>query len=322
MMCEKLLGKAFEIKSIIKKMPQIAESNSSVLIHGETGVGKELIADIIHAMSKRKKKPFVKVSLSEISPTLFESELFGHKKGAFTDAVADKKGLFDAAQHGTIFLDEIDDFPLELQSKILRVLEAKTKRRVGEENSTTVDVRIIAATKNNLRLLIAENKFREDLFHRLNTIPIVIPPLRERQEDIPLLVNHFLQMFSPDNGLRFSDDAMNALLNYRWPGNVRELMHVIERLSVLNEGEIKREDLPDEIKNYDLKKDIVKSCTQCFNDDDLKLDDVMKCVEKNIIQSVMKTTNGSLTKSAQKLGIPLSTLHDKMKKHDTSDLEK
>ena len=315
MLNNQFVGDAVEIKSMLFGLPKIALSDAAVLIQGETGVGKELIADMIHGMSFRKGKPFVKMNLSEIPPTLFESELFGHKKGAFTDAVTDKKGLFETAQCGTVFLDEIDDFPMFLQSKILRVLEAKTIRRVGAENVTAVDVRVIASTKNNLRILIDEHKFREDLFHRINTISIVIPSLRERKEDIPLLIDHFVHLYRPDNGLIFTDEAKKAFLNYKWSGNVRELQHVVERLSVLMEGEIKLTDLPAEIKNYNLGTDFARTCALCFHRDLLKLEDIMKCVEQNIILDVMKSMNGSLTKSAHRLGIGVSTLHDKLKKY-------
>lgn len=316
MIRQKFAGNTLIVKSILHEIPKIAVSNSAVLIQGETGVGKELIADIIHSVSARKDKPFIKVNLSEYSPALFESELFGHVKGAFTGAIANKKGLFEEADTGTIFLDEIDDFPIHLQTKILRVLESNEIKRVGETKPIKIDVRIITATKNNLRKLIEQKIFREDLYHRLNTIQIVIPPLRERQEDILLLVSHFLQAGNGIHKIQITEEAMTLLLNYRWGGNVRELKHAIEGLTVLKEGEIKPEDLPDEIKYYNSTDDLVRTCTQCFHDNNMQLEETMLCVEKKIIRDTINKMDGSSAKIAERLGIGNSTLHDKMKKHN------
>ena len=232
-----------ESRSIQEKMEiarRAAATDSSVLLLGESGVGKELFAEQIHLNSPRRPRPFIRVNCAAIPEPLLESELFGHVKGAFTDAIADRRGRFELADGGTIFLDEVADMPLSLQAKLLRVIQNRTFERVGSSESMEVDVRIIAATNRNLETLVAENRFRADLFYRLNVLPIHIPPLRERKEDIPLLAEFFLRKHSRETKKQiqgFSDAAMEELLSYSWPGNVRELENSIERAVVFSRDE-------------------------------------------------------------------------------------
>ena len=228
----KIIGKSEEISYTIHKAHQVAKFNSSVLIEGETGVGKELFAQTIHENSQRKNKPFVKVNCAALPKELIESELFGHEKGAFTGATSGKKGRFELAEGGTIFLDEIGEMPLELQPKLLRVLQTGEFERLGSEESKTVDVRVISATNRDLYEEIEKGNFREDLFYRLNVYPLTVPPLRDRKQDIPLLAEYIINNISTDNGIKapeFSAKAIDLLKNYDWPGNIRELINVIER---------------------------------------------------------------------------------------------
>ena len=230
-----LIGESRVIKEKLEIAGKAAETSSSVLLLGESGVGKELFAEQIHLKSPRRNKPFIRVNCAAIPETLLESELFGHVKGAFTDASSDRRGRFELADGGTIFLDEIADMALGLQAKVLRVIQGKTFERVGSSESTQVDVRIIAATNRNLEREVAEGRFRADLFYRLNVLPIHIPPLRERREDIPLLADFFLRAHSRETKKQitgFTDEAMEQLLSYSWPGNVRELENAIERAVV------------------------------------------------------------------------------------------
>src|SRR4051812_10264494 len=236
---ENIVGKSEPMLKIFDLVAQVAPSRSTILIQGESGTGKELIAKALHASSPRKDGPFVPVNTGSMPTELLESTLFGHVKGAFTSAVASKKGLFEVANKGTLFLDEIGTMGLETQAKILRVLQDRRFMHLGGVQEVQVDVRIVAATNVDLKQLVKEGKFREDLFYRLNVISVNLPPLRNRMEDVPLLVSHFLIRFSEENGLPtryFTADAMRPMLNYAWPGNVRELENVIERAVVLSSG--------------------------------------------------------------------------------------
>src|SRR5213082_542360 len=236
---ENIVGKSEPMLKIFDLVGQVANSRSTVLLQGESGTGKEVIAKSIHLNSARHDKPFVPVNTGSMPHDLLESTLFGHVKGAFTSAIASKKGLFEVADKGTLFLDEIATMGLETQAKILRVLQDRRFMHLGGVQEVQVDVRIIAATNVDLKQLVKEGKFREDLFYRLNVISVNLPPLRTRMEDVPLLVNHFLARFSDENGLptrHFTADAMRPLLSYAWPGNVRELENVIERAVVLSSG--------------------------------------------------------------------------------------
>jgi len=254
-----IIYKSKKMDEVLKMAIQVAKSDATVLIRGESGVGKELVAEIIHSSSQRKDKPFIKINCAAIPENLLESELFGYKKGAFTGAIIDKKGKFEEAEGGTIFLDEIGDMPLSLQAKLLRVLQSKEIEPIGGKPKK-VDVRIIAATNKNLEEMVKKGSFREDLFYRLNVVPIVIPPLRERKEDIKPLVEYFLEKFNKKYGknISISKGAMRMLEIYHWPGNVRELENLIERL-VLTSSDlvITPDDIPDHIKDY-IKEEIEK----------------------------------------------------------------
>lgn len=303
------------MKAIIEKIRHMAESNSSVLLIGETGTGKEIFAEYIHHTSNRSQSPFVKISLSAMPSDLMASELFGHEQGSFTSAIRLKKGLFEVADRGSIFLDDIDDTPPEIQAKLLRVLESREIMRVGGTKAIDVDIRLISSSKVDLRELIQKQDFREDLYYRINVVPIEIPPLRERKDDIPLLINHFLKLFSPQRRLEPSPEALVALINYNWPGNVRELRNIIQRVSLFCGNIIKREDLPDELSRGSAVDKIVKACKSCFIKGEYDLNEIVNCVESNLIKNALKDSGGKQTEAAEKLGLSLSTFRDRMHKH-------
>jgi DNA-binding NtrC family response regulator len=247
-----IVGQTDAMRQVLERVVQIAPVASTVLVTGESGTGKELVARGIHALSPRRHKPFIAVNVAALSETLLESELFGHEKGAFTGAIDSRRGLFELAHHGTIFLDEIGEMPLTTQTKLLRVLEQREFHRVGGEVSIRVDVRIVAATNQELRQLIAIGEFRRDLYFRLNVLSIELPPLRERRADIPLLVESFVREVSDRNELEFpgiSPEAMELLIDYTWPGNIRELRNLVESMVVLAPGRVIRpEDIPDDVR--------------------------------------------------------------------------
>ena len=307
------------MRSIILRVDTISASNSSVLLIGETGVGKELMAEYIHRTSSRADKPFVKVGLSALPHDLLESELFGHEKGAYTSASTDKKGLFELANTGTIFLDDIDDFPLQLQSKLLRVLESHELMHVGGTIATPIDVRLITASKVDLRELVNRNLFRADLFYRINVVPIVIPPLRDRPEDVPLLVEYFFAKFAPDKTIALRDDALRALAQYSWPGNVRELRNVVQRISLFVNGEMKLADLPPEIREEDPVDLLIKACSRCLVDDNMTFDQIVACLESNLLRKALEHSGGNKSRAAKALKLNLSTLRDKLKKYRLDD---
>lgn len=236
---DNIVGQSDRMQEVFEAVQRVAPSKANVILRGESGTGKELIAKAIYYMSPRSKGPFIKFNCASIPEGLLESELFGHEKGAFTGAISSRSGKFELAHKGTIFLDEIGDLPLTLQPKILRVLQEREFERVGSEKTIKVDVRIIAATSRNLESLVSHAKFREDLYYRLNVIPVLLPPLRERQEDIPVLIDYFLKRFNKDNkrGVTLDESAMRVFLDYDWPGNVRELENTIERLVVMSDSE-------------------------------------------------------------------------------------
>jgi Nif-specific regulatory protein len=253
---ENIIGQSDSMQEVFEAIHKVAPSRANVLLRGESGTGKELVSKAIHFMSSRAKEPFIKFNCASIPEGLLESELFGHERGAFTGAMSMRKGRFELADKGTIFLDEIGDLPLTLQPKILRVLQEKEFERVGGEKTIKVSVRLIAATSRNLEELVSAGKFREDLYYRLNVVPIYLPPLRERQVDIPVLVEFFLKKYNEDNGKSAKMEAgvLGALLNYDWPGNVRELENTIERLVVMSAGVmIGLNDLPLSIRDRSLK---------------------------------------------------------------------
>jgi DNA-binding NtrC family response regulator len=309
---ENIIGKSEPMLRIFDLVSQVATSRSTVLIQGESGTGKELIAKAIHANSPRKNNPFVPVNTGSMPTDLLESTLFGHVKGAFTSAIASKKGLFEVADCGTIFLDEIGTMSLETQSKILRVLQDRKFMHLGGVHEIQVDVRVIAATNVDLKVLVREGKFREDLFYRLNVITIDLPPLRGRAVDIPLLVNHFLVKFSTENGKpqrQISPEALRPLMDYGWPGNVRELENVIERAVVLSNGPvIGIELLPDHIVGRG-------SAGKMFEHrPDASLFEIVEDCERRLIVDMLEKCNWNQTEAADRFHIPLSTLNQKIKR--------
>ncbi|HTX17520.1 MAG TPA: sigma-54 dependent transcriptional regulator [Bacteroidota bacterium] len=303
-------------RQIISRIDTIASSDSSVLLIGETGVGKELFAEYVHRTSKRNGQPLVKVGLSALPPELLESELFGHEEGAYTSASHAKKGLFELANKGSIYLDDIEDVPTQVQTKLLRVLEAREVMRVGGTESIPVDVRLITSTKVELKEHVQRGLFRADLFYRINVVPIVIPPLRHRREDIPPLVEHFLARFSPHAKITVSKEAIDALLNYSWPGNVRELRNTVQRVALFTKGEIGRADLPADITGENPVEQLLKSCAQCFTGDGMGLEGLVNCLEKNLIRHALQESNGNYAQAAKILKLSPSTLRDKLRKYD------
>jgi DNA-binding NtrC family response regulator len=304
---KQIIGKSEVILRSVEYAKKVAKSDTTVLLTGESGTGKEVFAAAIHHSGNRAKFPFVALNCSAFSKDLLESELFGHKAGAFTGAMKEHKGLLEAANYGTVFLDEIGEMPLSLQAKILRVLETGEFFKVGEAKPTKVNVRIISATNRDLKHEIAEKNFREDLYYRLAVFEIHLPALRERQKDIVLLAEHFVKNFAQKHGfsfLKISDEALNFLLKYDWKGNIRELKNVLERAVVLSENNIiLAEDLPFEIQNYS---------SESFRHSAFDL----AAVEKMHIQKVIRHTKGNKTRAAELLGIGLTTLYRKIAEYE------
>ena len=309
---ENIVGKSEAMLGIFDLVAQVAPSRSTVLIQGESGTGKELIAKALHANSPRRDKPFVPVNTGAMPSDLLESTLFGHTKGAFTSAIATKKGLFEVANGGTLFLDEIATMGMDTQAKILRVLQDRRFMQLGGISEIQVDVRIIAATNVDLRQAVREGKFREDLFYRLNVITIDLPPLRSRREDIPLLAAHFLKRYSDENGLllrSLSPDAIRALVDYDWPGNVRELENVIERGVVLSSGQTINSDLlPGHLTGRSYSSSLLE------HNPNASLFDIIEDIERRIIVDKLEHSNWNQTEAAEQFRIPLSTLNQKIKR--------
>jgi len=304
---ESILGKSPAMVSLFDLVKLVASSSANVLINGESGCGKELIARALHYSGPRKSKPFIAINCTAIPENLLESELFGHLKGAFTGAVSDKKGLFEEADKGTLFLDEIGDLDLALQAKLLRVIQDRLIRPVGSAEQKMIDVRIIAATHRDLRFMVKNGKFREDLFYRLNVVPIQVPALRERMEDIPLLVSHFIEKFSIQNSSLvkgITPEAMNSLMNHSWPGNVRELENVIERAMILSRGEYIEKNLI-----FDSASELAKNHLHDLHVDRPKLETLEERYIKMILQEVL----GNKDEAAKILGISRRTLYRKEK---------
>ena len=303
------------MREIIELVKKLSESDSSVLLIGETGVGKEIFAEYIHRISVRSQNSFLRIGLSAMPSDLMGSELFGHEQGSFTSAHRLKKGLFEVAHQGTVFLDDIDDVPMDIQAKLLRVLEAREIMRVGGTAPIPVDIRLISASKVDLKEMIRKNLFREDLYYRINVVPIHIPSLRERRDDIPLLIEHFLKMFSPDRNIEVSPEALIALINYHWPGNVRELRNVIQRVSLFCDDKILLKDLPPELNKESPVVQIVKACNLCFLNEKYQFNQIVHCVESNLIKEALSKSNGNQSDAAKSLGLSLSTFRDKMQKY-------
>ncbi|MFQ5753502.1 MAG: sigma-54-dependent transcriptional regulator [bacterium] len=307
----KIIGKSNMMQQVYRQLEIVAPNQTTVLIEGETGTGKELVANAIHYNSPRKDGPFIKVSCAMLSKEILESELFGHERGAFTGAVRQKKGRFELAHGGSLFLDEVDDIPVELQVKLLRVLEEKTFERVGGTETLSVDVRVMAATKKHLRELVTRGQFREDLFYRLNIFPIKLPPLRERKEDIQILFEHFMREFSSNDLPEIAPTVMPYLMDYSWPGNVRELKNVVERLILSYQCDpIVPKCLPVEIRSP--APDHTMSGQL---DGRIAFDETVARFEKNLINEALDKTEGNKARAAKLLKLPSSTLKSKMKKY-------
>jgi DNA-binding NtrC family response regulator len=308
---ENLIGESQAMLQVFETVRQVAASRTTVLITGETGTGKELIAQAIHNLSPRKNGPFVAVHAAALPSTLLESELFGHEKGAFTGAVERRTGRFEMADGGTLFFDEVSELEAALQVKLLRVLEERAFERVGASKTIEVDVRLLAATNRDLKKLVSEKKFRDDLFYRLSVVTVNLPPLRERRDDILLLVKAFLDEFNRENGKSVRDispDAMNVLLAYDWPGNVRELRNAVEQMVVLARSErLTLRDVPAAVRGgADLTKiSVVRPGTTMTVEE----------AEKQLIIQALKETDGNRTRAAQKIGISRRTLHRKLKQY-------
>ncbi len=306
---DKIIGRSQAMMKVFRKIKQVAPSKATVLIQGESGTGKELIASAIHYNSPRKNKPFIKINCGALSPTLLESELFGHEKGAFTDAYKQKEGRFELANEGTIFLDEVSETTREFQVKLLRVLQEQEFERVGGTRTIKVDIRIITATNRNLEECVKEGRFREDLFYRLDVIQINVVPLRERTEDIPLLVNAILKEFCQEYGkemLEVSPKVMSIFQQYHWPGNVRQLRNVIEGLVVMaTSREIMPKSLPEEIRREVDRGRFLK----------IKTGSTLKDAERELIKATLLDVNGNKAKAARMLGLGRKTLYRKLKEY-------
>lgn len=318
---ELLFGDSVLMRDVRDLVLRVAPSDASVLIIGETGTGKELVALGIHNCSSRSNGPFVPVNCGAIPAELLESELFGHEKGAFTGAIASRKGRFELAKGGTLFLDEIGDMPLDMQVKLLRVLQEKTFERVGSASSLQSDVRIIAATHQDLDDLVANNRFRQDLYYRLDVFPIEMPPLRDRTDDIPLLISKMLLPFDQTEKFSFTDKAMAALQDYEWPGNVRELINLVERLSILLPGQqVDRRQLPNKYRGEEAEYPVPIQSTmvngQLIPDRGLNLREYLTSIEIQLILEALGRTNGVVTKAAALLQLQRTTLVEKMRKLD------
>jgi DNA-binding NtrC family response regulator len=300
-----IVGESRAIKQVVAETLKVARTHASVLIVGESGTGKELIASTIHAQSERREGPLVKVNCSAIPETLLESELFGYEKGAFTGATTNKKGLFEVAHRGTIFLDEVADLSLPAQAKILRVLQSGEIQKVGAQQTVKVDVRVLSGTHKDLKEAVAEGAFREDLYYRLNVVPIRVPSLRERAEDIPLLVSFFARLICERNHLplkELEEDVVWELQRYQWPGNIRELQNVLERMLIMSGEQVSVRDLPEELLQDDPGERGKVSALKEFRD----------TAERGFVIDALRRNNGNVSQSALELGVRRTYLHRRM----------
>jgi len=311
---ENIVGSSPKMQAVFDTVRQVAGSRATVLIQGESGTGKELVARAIHQLSSRKNASFVPVHCAALSSTLLESELFGHEKGAFTGAAERRKGRFELADGGSLFLDEIGEIDASVQVKILRALEERTFERVGGQETVEVDTRLIAATNRDLKKMVADGDFREDLYYRLYVVAITLPPLRERVGDIPILLKHFMDEFNAENGRDiegFTPEARDLLAAYEWPGNVRELRNVVEQVVVLSRGKrIGARDLPAHIRETDIEEGSLFIGTGTLEE-----------MEKQAIQQALKASGGNRTRAAEQLGISRRTLHRKIAEYGFEELK-
>jgi transcriptional regulator with PAS, ATPase and Fis domain len=305
---ENIIGNSPAMRAVFEKIRLVADTRSTVLIVGESGTGKELVARAIHQQSSRCRRAFVPVNCAAIPETLVESELFGYEKGAFTGAAARKQGLFQTAEGGTLFIDEIGELPMGLQAKLLRALENRKVMPVGSTQEVDVDVRLVAATNRNLHEQVEKKQFREDLYYRLKVVELQLPPLRDRPEDIPLLIRHFIDQIAEENGRpmrEMTPKALEALQAYDWPGNVRELRNLLESIIVLSVKEqIELADLPEQISKVKSARAVIQSGM------------TMAAIEKEAIRRTLEETGGRRGETAEILGISVRTLHRKIKEYD------
>jgi two-component system response regulator PilR (NtrC family) len=307
-----IIGKSKAMQEVYNLIEKVAASKVNVLVTGESGTGKELVARAIHYNSERRDRPFVAINCGAIPENLLESELFGHEKGAFTGAVQQKQGLFEVADGGTLFLDEIAELPPMMQVKLLRVIQEHEFRRVGGTRDLKVDVRLVAATNKDLGQAVVEEQFREDLYYRLNVIQVGLPPLRDRREDIPLLVSHFLNKLKPDAEVTIQDNVMRRLVDYHWPGNIRELENTIERCLVLGRGEeVCEESLPPHIR---CKVETAEQSIPTLPEKGLDLDDYLGAIEKDILLKALDRTGGVRKRAAELLGITFRSIRYRLAK--------
>jgi DNA-binding NtrC family response regulator len=318
----KMIGYSESMKKIFTTIEKVSSSDSTVIIYGESGTGKELVARAVHFNSDRQANPLVTVNCGAIPEELLESELFGHEKGAFTGAIRNRTGRFELAQSGSIFLDEIGDMSPSLQVKVLRVIQERQFERIGGVKTIDADVRIIAATHQNLEKAVEEKKFREDLFYRINVIPIHLPPLRERMVDIPILINHFIRVFNKSKkksieGL--TPEAMDYMMKYHWPGNVRELQNLIEMLVVMKgEGSIDVEALPEKIRSTSSRANHLTGNID-LPDEGLNLNEMVNEFEKDILQKALRKSGGVKNRAAKLLHLNRTTFVEKLKRYNISE---
>jgi two-component system, NtrC family, response regulator PilR len=311
---QSIIGVSPAIAKVFDLIRSVAGTNSTVLIQGESGTGKELVAKAVHALSPRRDAPFVSINCAALPEMLLESELFGHMKGAFTDAHQTKKGLFETAHRGTLLLDEVGEMPLSMQAKLLRALQEKRVRRVGANEEVDVDVRVVAATNRPLEALVKERRFREDLFYRLNVIPVLVPPLRQRAEDIPLLAAHFLERFTREMGKtigKISEEAMERLLHHSWPGNVRELENVIERAVALETSPVI---LAERLPEFVVRPAAGGDDSRAF-DEGFSLDAHLNALEAELLRRALTRAEGDRASAAQLLGVTPRSLRYLIRKH-------
>ncbi|PLX96496.1 MAG: Fis family transcriptional regulator [Desulfuromonas sp.] len=319
-----MVGNSAALEQIFHQIREVAKhETATVLITGESGTGKELVAQAIHKLSPRREQPFIEINCGSLPFNLLETELFGHERGAFTDAKNRKIGLFEEADRGTIFLDEIGEMDLNLQVKLLRVLEDRKIRRLGGNRNIDINVRIVAATNADLKDVIERKEFREDLYYRLNVFPIHIPPLRERREDIPILLEHFLQRFSKEfNRMMrgFSPESLDLLRRYHWPGNVRELRNIVERICIMhNVEQILPEQLPREIRGESPQNEVPFNCE--IPPEGVILDDVVGQVERALVERAFVLSDGNVARTARLLNVPRGTLRYKLEKYQLTPNE-
>jgi two-component system, NtrC family, response regulator AtoC len=308
-----ILGRSRPMQALFQLLETVARSNSTILVTGETGTGKEVVARAIHHNSPRRAHRFVALNCSAIPETLLEAELFGHVRGAFTGAIGTRQGRFEQAHRGTLFLDEVGTMSTALQMKLLRALQEREFERVGDNQTIKVDVRVIAATNSDLTRMVADGSFREDLYYRLNVIPITLPPLRDRRSDIPLLVKHFLEKFSPATPMQVSQGAMRALMAYSWPGNVRQLENAIERAVALSSGRTEMDvtDLPPELQSMPQQ---VTTPFLDFPEDGLDMPAYLSRIEQDLIARALERTAGNRNRAAELLRVKRTTLVEKLKR--------